>query len=190
MRPRRCVTLLTKTVRCVMSCSKPVRAKWPKKFTPIVASKPSRVSVRTGCMTPALLTSKSMRLCCRRKLSAQRRTEVRSAKSRWTNSVLASGLRWAMVARAAAAAGALRQASTTVAPSAARPWATSMPMPLLAPVITATRPSWRLARLSVHGWFVIAVTGYPWVREVVLGGVRTKARAPGELTSTRKAMRR
>ena len=70
------------------------------------------------------------------------RTEESDARSSGAASVVAPGTWLAIRSAASRAFASLREVSTTVAPCAASSLAVSKPMPLLAPVTTATLPAW------------------------------------------------
>src|SRR5438876_3639246 len=156
MRPMRCAPLLTVTTRAssrpaIRSSSRPVSAKWARWLVPNWSSNPSLVSCRGwAAMTPALLMSRSRPSCALANHSANPRTEARLPRSSEPTSISALGTP-AWIARAASAPfSALRTARTTRAPARASSRAAKKPMPLLAPVTTATRPCWLEISAAVH----------------------------------------
>jgi DNA-binding PadR family transcriptional regulator len=117
----------------MLSSSRPVSAKGPRKLVPICISKPSAVRRSGTAMTPALFTSRSTRSTP----SAKRRTDPRSARSSRRTSTSP-----VIVAAARAPFSVSRQARMTVAPCAASSRAVTAPIPLFAPVTIAMRPCW------------------------------------------------
>ena len=107
---------------------------------PNCSSKPSAVVLRGVYMTPALLINRSIWVWLARRSSAASRTDSSADKSSWRIVTSAPGLSVVIRDAAALPLSRLRTASTTDAPCAARALAVSRPSPVLAPVITATRP--------------------------------------------------
>src|SRR5882724_4827072 len=156
----RCARLLTVTTRepgtgSICSSSSPVRAKGPRWLVPNCSSNPSRVACFGVSITPALLTSKSIRGCLARSSAAAARTESSEARSRGWIMTFAPGAVPAMRAAARLPFSMSRTASTTDAPRAARTRAVSNPRPVFAPVTTASRPCWPGTSSLVHFAFMI-----------------------------------
>ena len=96
-----------------------------------------------AAMTPALLSSMSTGVPSASRPSANSRIDARSARSTRRTSTRAVGSRGEdLVARGVALRRRCARASTTRAPAAARRSAASRPVPLFAPVTTASRPVW------------------------------------------------
>ena len=111
-------------------------------LTANVSSRPSGVSWRSGAKTPALATNTSRRGRSRTTSAASPRapaTEPRSASQSAGAAACEDAARTA--ARAAAPRPGSRPCTSTSAPSSARRTAVSSPMPRVAPVTSATRPS-------------------------------------------------
>jgi hypothetical protein len=119
-------------------------------LVPNCSSKPSAVVRRGVYMTPALLTRRSILSWVARRSSAARRTESNDDRSRRCTVTSAPALAAAIVAAASLPLSRLRTTSTTDPPRAASALAVSNPSPVLAPVITATRPAWSGMSSVVH----------------------------------------
>src|SRR3954453_16234773 len=136
MTPARCApeaTVTTRSVTC--GSSRLVNAKWPRWLVPNCSSKPSAVRPAGTIMIPALLTRTWSGPV---QASANARTEARSARPRGGPST-----RPGISAAAARPRSRSRTARTTEAPAVARACAVARPRPLVAPVTTTVRPSWR-----------------------------------------------
>src|SRR5439155_2937566 len=101
-------------------------------------------------MTPALLMSRSRPSCSLANQSAKPRTEARLARSSEPTSISALGTAALIWPAASAPFSALRTPRTTRAPARASSRAAKKPMPLFAPVTTATRPCWLGISVAVH----------------------------------------
>ena len=114
----------------------------PSTWVAKVSSTPSAVSVRSGGITPALLTSTSRRSSAARKRPVKRRTDARSLTSQVTPltcpPVSAASTRASVVLRSRS-----RVSTRTSAPSSASPAAAARPRPEEAPVTSTTLPSMR-----------------------------------------------
>mmetsp|Transcript_47254 Transcript_47254/g.103026 ORF Transcript_47254/g.103026 Transcript_47254/m.103026 type:complete len:228 (-) Transcript_47254:103-786(-) len=123
--------------------SSPVRAKWPKWFTPNCCSKPSLVSCRWGiAMTPVLFMRTSFFFPY---FSAVKRclkdfTSFRSARSNFRKCTSLLPLAAFTSSTAFCPLTALRVVSTTVAPALAKRSADSRPRPVFPPVISTVLP--------------------------------------------------
>lgn len=115
----------------------------PRWFTPKVCSNPS--SVRPGWeATPALRTRRWIADTRSSTSAAHRRTLSMEAKSKWTYSTRSLFASLRISAAAVVPFSSLRQSTRTRAPRSASSRAVTLPMPVLAPVTTAT-----LSRASI-----------------------------------------
>ena len=113
--------------RIARSAEKKLSSSEAWKSASLTFAKPSRRS----CTPPTLLTSTSSRPCCSTAWSTSRAGPSGSIRSTAKGSTPSRPSRGATV----------RAPATTSAPSAASSRATARPMPLLAPVTTATLPA-------------------------------------------------
>mmetsp|Transcript_8242 Transcript_8242/g.14178 ORF Transcript_8242/g.14178 Transcript_8242/m.14178 type:complete len:225 (+) Transcript_8242:522-1196(+) len=134
--------------------SSPVRAKWPKWFTPNCSSKPSLVSCLWGiAMTPALFMRTS--IFCPYSSFVKRClkdfTSCRSAKSNFRKCTSLLPLAAFTSSTAFCPFWTLRVVSTTVAPALAKRTADSRPRPVFPPVISTVLPLMELGFGSNSG---------------------------------------
>ena len=116
-----------------------VRAKWPRWLVPNWSSNPSSVVRRGVAITPALLTSRS--------IGRARRSAARRARGQMPGREVERGQVEPAPGAAERTLQAPRPAGGVTAghhdgAGAGQPGAVNSPMPLLAPVTTATRPPW------------------------------------------------
>ena len=112
--------------------TRPVRMR-PRTLTSIICSHSATSACSNGApsITPAFATTRSTRPSSARTVSA----------TRWTSSGSAMSAVMGRTPSRAWRRSARRATAATRAPSCASRWAVAAPMPLLAPVTTATRPS-------------------------------------------------
>ena len=153
------MTILAGADATIRSRRRVVRRNGPRWLMPKVASKPSFVSVRSERMSPALLTSTSIRSQRSSRSAAPRRTESRSARSKSTSSTSSDPVERRMSATASRPDVSLRAVSTVRAPAPASASAVALPIPEFAPVTTTVFPaidgtSTAAMRIHLHRWSV------------------------------------